>query len=59
MNMEDGKVEPDESAEAKLPDAEESLAMRKLLVSLQYLRLSFGVVGVHMFCLVFHLLLDS
>lgn len=36
------KAEPDESVEVKLPDAEESLAMRKLLVSLQSLTQSVG-----------------
>ena len=53
-NMEDTKVETDETAEIRLPDAEESLAMRKLLVSPCYLlvvsnfcsRYCQGVIGV-------------
>jgi hypothetical protein len=36
LNVEDTKPEVDESAERKLEDTEESLAMRKLLVSLHF-----------------------
>ena len=42
LNVEDNKPEVDESAERKLEDTEESLAMRKLLVSLHFFVGSWG-----------------